>query len=234
MSQNLQQNRGLVESVFNNVYDKYDLMNDIMSLGAHRSWKNKLVNMMNPSINDSLIDVGCGTGDIGEIYSKATKKKSYILNVDPNRKMIEKGKERLKGYKNVLWKIGSGEELDIDNETFSFYTISFGLRNTSNVEKTISEAYRVLKTGGRFLCLEFSKIENSNLEFIYNQYSKIIPKIGKYVVGTEKPYEYLIKTIKDFINQEELLEVMKSKKFVNCNYINLNGGVVAIHSGWKV
>ena len=234
MSQNLQQNRGLVESVFNNVYDKYDLMNDIMSLGAHRSWKKKLVNMMNPSINDSLIDVGCGTGDIGEIYSKATKKKSYILNVDPNRKMIEKGKERLKGHKNVLWKIGSGEELDIDNETFSFYTISFGLRNTSNVEKTISEAYRVLKTGGRFLCLEFSKIENPNLEFIYNQYSKIIPKIGKYVVGTEKPYEYLIKTIKDFINQEELLEVMKSKKFVNCNYINLNGGVVAIHSGWKV
>ena len=229
MSQNLQQNRGLVESVFNNVYDKYDLMNDIMSLGAHRSWKKKLVNMMNPSINDSLIDVGCGTGDIGEIYSKATKKKSYILNVDPNRKMIEKGKERLKGHKNVLWKIGSGEELDIDNET-----ISFGLRNTSNVEKTISEAYRVLKTGGRFLCLEFSKIENPNLEFIYNQYSKIIPKIGKYVVGTEKPYEYLIKTIKDFINQEELLEVMKSKKFVNCNYINLNGGVVAIHSGWKV
>ena len=234
MSQNLQQNRDLVKSVFDNVYDKYDLMNDIMSLGAHRSWKKKLVNMMNPSINDSLIDVGCGTGDIGEIYSKATKNKSYILNVDPNRKMIEKGKERLKGYKNILWKIGSGEELDVDNETFNFYTISFGLRNTSNVEKTITEAYRVLKTGGRFLCLEFSKIENPNLEFIYNQYSKIIPKIGKYVVGTEKPYEYLIKTIKDFINQEELLEVMKSKKFVNCNYINLNGGVVAIHSGWKV
>ncbi len=234
MSQNLQQNRDLVKSVFDNVYDKYDLMNDIMSLGAHRSWKKKLVNMMNPSINDSLIDVGCGTGDIGEIYSKATKNKSYILNVDPNRKMIEKGKERLKGYKNILWKIGSGEELDVDNETFNFYTISFGLRNTSNVEKTITEAYRVLKTGGRFLCLEFSKIENPNLEFIYNQYSKIIPKIGRYVVGTEKPYEYLIKTIKDFINQDELLEVMKSKKFVNCNYINLNGGVVAIHSGWKV
>ena len=234
MSQNLQQNRDLVKSVFDNVYDKYDLMNDIMSLGAHRSWKKKLVNMMNPSINDSLIDVGCGTGDIGEIYSKATKNKSYILNVDPNRKMIEKGKERLKGYKNILWKIGSGEALDVDNETFNFYTISFGLRNTSNVEKTIAEAYRVLKTGGRFLCLEFSKIENPNLEFIYNQYSKIIPKIGRYVVGTEKPYEYLIKTIKDFINQDELLEVMKSKKFVNCNYINLNGGVVAIHSGWKV
>ena len=234
MSQNLQQNRDLVKSVFDNVYDKYDLMNDIMSLGAHRSWKKKLVNMMNPSINDSLIDVGCGTGDIGEIYSKATKNKSYILNVDPNRKMIEKGKERLKSYKNILWKIGSGEELDVDNETFNFYTISFGLRNTSNVEKTITEAYRVLKTGGRFLCLEFSKIENPNLEFIYNQYSKIIPKIGRYVVGTEKPYEYLIKTIKDFINQDELLEVMKSKKFVNCNYINLNGGVVAIHSGWKV
>ena len=234
MSQNLQQNRGLVKNVFDNVYDKYDLMNDIMSFGAHRSWKKKLINMMNPSLNESLIDVGCGTGDIGEIYSKATKNKSYILNVDPNQKMIEKGKERLKHYKNISWRIGSGEKLDIESETFNFYTISFGLRNTSNVGKTISEAYRVLKTGGRFLCLEFSKIENPNLEFVYNQYSKIIPKIGKYIVGTEKPYEYLVETIKDFINQDELLEVMKSKKFINCSYINLNGGVVAIHSGWKV
>ena len=234
MSQNLQQNRKLVENVFNNVYDKYDLMNDIMSFGAHRAWKKKLITMMNPSKSQSLIDVGCGTGDIGKLYSDATMNKSKILSVDPNQNMIKKGKERLKNYKNISWEIGSGEKLNVLSNKFDFYTISFGLRNTSDVEKTISEAYRVLKSGGRFFCLEFSKVDNSNLEFLYNQYSKLIPKIGKYVVGNSEPYEYLIKTINDFINQEELLEVMKSKNFLNCNYANLSGGVVAIHSGWKV
>ena len=112
--------------------------------------------------------------------------------------------------------------------------ISFGLRNTKNVDKTISEAHRVLKKGGRFFCLEFSKIDNENLDFIYKQYSRIIPSIGKYVVGDSKPYEYLIKSIENFVNQEELLEVLKSKNFKDCNYVNLNGGVVAIHYGWKI
>ena len=210
------------------------MKNDIISFGAHRNWKKKLITMMNPSYNQSLIDVGCGTGDIAKLFAEATKSKSKILNIDPNHNMIEKGKERLKNYKNLEWKIGSGEKLDVKNGTFDFYSISFGLRNTSNVEKTISEAYRVLKPGGRFLCLEFSKIENTNLEFLYNQYSKIIPKIGKYIVGNGAPYKYLVETIKDFINQEELLDIMENKKFLNCSYINLSGGVVAIHSGWKI
>ena len=234
MSQNLQVNRSIVENVFNKVYDKYDLMNDLMSFGIHRSWKRKLITTMNPSENQNLIDVGCGTGDIGKIYSDFTNHNSNILSTDPNEKMVEKGKSNLKNYKNIEWKICAGEKLDTMSNSFDFYTISFGLRNTKDVRKTISEAHRVLKRGGRFLCLEFSKIDNYDLNFLYKQYSKIIPLIGKYIVGDRDPYEYLIKSIDQFLNQDELLNIMKECNFENCTYTNLSGGIVAIHSGWKI
>ena len=234
MQQSLQQKKGLVQNVFNKVYDKYDLMNDLMSLGVHRSWKNNLIKMMNPSVNQNLIDVGCGTGDIAKLYLETTNKKAEVLCLDPNIKMLEKAKKRLKNYHNLKWKIGFAEKLTIPENYFDFYVISFGLRNTKNIEKTISEAYRVLKKGGRFFCLEFSKIENSNLESIYKIYSKLIPKIGKIIVGDEKPYNYLIKSIDNFINQEQLIEILNDNNFESCKYRNLSGGIVAIHSGWKV
>ena len=234
MSQNLQQNRSIVENVINKVYDKYDLMNDLMSFGIHRSWKKKLIITMNPTENQNLIDVGCGTGDIGKLYSDFTNHNSNILSTDPNEKMVEKGKSNLKNYKNIEWRICDGEKLDAMSDSFDFYTISFGLRNTKDVRKTINEAYRVLKKGGRFICLEFSKIDNSDLNFLYKQYSRIIPLIGKYIVGDRDPYEYLIKSIDQFLNQEELLNIMKECNFENCTYTNLNGGIVAIHSGWKI
>ena len=234
MRQNLQQNKGLVQSVFDGVFDKYDLMNDLMSLGVHRIWKKELIQIMNPSSKQKLIDVACGTGDIGKLYSIATNNKSEILCVDPNKKMIGEGKKKLKKYKNIKWKIGSAEKLTIPSNYFDFYTISFGLRNTKNINKSISEAYRVLKKGGRFLSLEFSKVENSNLDLVYKNFSKIIPIIGKYVVGDQKPYEYLIRSIEKFTNQQQLLEIMKKNKFENCKYRNLSGGIVAIHTGWKI
>ena len=124
--------------------------------------------------------------------------------------------------------------MKIRSNSYDFYTISFGLRNTKNIKKSLEEAYRVLKPGGRFICLEFSKIENENFNLIYKKYSKIIPKLGKLVVGDDKPYEYLIKSIENFINQEELLELMKKSNFQKCSYRNLSGGIVAIHSGWKI
>ena len=148
--------------------------------------------------------------------------------------MLDVGKVKLEKYNNIKWKIGSAEKLDIPDNSFNFYTISFGLRNTKNLRKSISEAYRVLKRGGRFVCLEFSKIENENLEIFYRNYSKIIPKIGKLIVGDEKPYEYLVKSIDKFVNQKELIGIMKENKFEECNYRNLSGGIVAIHSGWKI
>ena len=234
MQQYLQNKKGLVQNVFDQVYNKYDLMNDFMSLGVHRIWKRNLISMMNPSLNKKLIDVACGTGDIGKLYLNYTDKNSKITCVDPNEGMIMKGKEKLANYKNIKWITANAENLPIPENTFDFYTISFGLRNTKNLNSSISEAYRVLKKGGRFFCLEFSKIQNQNLDFIYKQYSKLIPLIGKLVVGKSAPYEYLIQSIDEFVNQEELLDIIKSKNFYNASYKNLSGGIVSLHTGWKI
>jgi len=233
MQQYLQNKKGLVQNVFDQVYDQYDLMNDLMSLGSHRLWKNTMLNLMNPSKNQKLIDVACGTGDIAKLFLNRVNKFSEITCVDPNKGMIDKGKVKLKNYKNLKWIIASAEKLPLQDNLFDFYTISFGLRNTKKLDKSLAEAYRVLKPGGRFLCLEFSKIQNSNLDFIYKNYSKIIPTIGKFVVGKEQPYEYLIKSIENFINQDELIDLMIKKNFKKCSYRNLSGGIVSIHSGWK-
>jgi demethylmenaquinone methyltransferase/2-methoxy-6-polyprenyl-1,4-benzoquinol methylase len=234
MQQNLQNKDGLVKNVFNKVYDKYDLMNDFMSLGIHRIWKKDLIQLMNPSKGKKLIDVACGTGDLGKLYLDSVGANQKILCVDPNKNMIKKGKSKLKKYKNIKWIIASAENLPIQDNSCDYYTISFGLRNTKNLNKALSEAYRILKPGGRYLCLEFSKIENSNLNSFYKNYSKLIPLIGKIVVGEKEPYEYLIKSIENFINQPQLINLMEKNKFQNCTYRNLSGGIVAIHSGWKV
>ena len=233
MQQNLQNKKGLVQSVFDRVYDKYDLMNDFMSLGIHRIWKKNLINMMNPSLKSKLIDVACGTGDIGKLFLDNTKINMTITCVDPNKGMITKGKEKLNKYKGIDWIVAPAEKLPILDNNFDYYTISFGLRNTENIGKALSEAYRVLKPGGRFLCLEFSKIQNANLDFIYKNYSKLIPLIGSAIVGEKEPYEYLIKSIENFVNQEELVSLMKDNNFKKCSYRNLSGGIVSIHSGWK-
>ena len=234
MQQYLQNKKGLVQNVFNKVYDKYDLMNDFMSLGIHRIWKKDLIQMMNPSKGKKLIDVACGTGDIAKLYLNSTLSSEKIICVDPNKGMIKKGKIKLKKFKKIKWLVASAENLPVKDNSCDYYTISFGLRNTKNINKSLSEAYRVLKPGGRFLCLEFSKIRNSNLNLIYNNYSKLIPLIGKTVVGKKEPYEYLIKSIKKFINQNELKNLMIKNNFKKCNYRNLSGGIVAIHSGWKI
>jgi demethylmenaquinone methyltransferase/2-methoxy-6-polyprenyl-1,4-benzoquinol methylase len=234
MQQYLQNKKGLVQNVFDQVYDQYDLMNDFMSLGVHRLWKKDLLNMMNPTSNQKLIDVACGTGDIAKLFLSYVNKKSYVTCVDPNIGMIKKGKEKLKKFNNLNWVVASAEKLPMTINSFDFYTISFGLRNTKDLNKSLSEAYRVLKPGGRYLCLEFSKIENSGLDFIYKKYSKVIPSIGKLIVGEKEPYEYLVKSIENFVNQDELIDLMKKNGFQNCTYRNLSGGIVSIHSGWKI
>jgi len=234
MQQYLQNKKGLVENVFDQVYDQYDLMNDFMSLGIHRLWKKNLLNMMNPSHNQKLIDVACGTADIAKLLLDNGLKESNITCVDPNKGMIQKGKKKLNKYKNLNWIIAHAEKLPFKQNTFNFYTISFGLRNAKNLDKALSEAYRVLKPGGRYLCLEFSKIQNNNLNFIYKNYSKLIPFIGKFIVGNKEPYEYLIESIENFLNQEELIDLMKKNNFKKCTYRNLSGGIVSIHSGWKI
>ena len=234
MQQYLQNKKGLVQNVFDEVYDKYDLMNDFMSFGIHRLWKKDIINWMAPSPKKKLIDMACGTGDLGKLFLENTNYESNVLFVDPNLKMIKKGKKSLKKNKNILWKKGIAEKIPALNNHFDYYCISFGLRNTKNINKSLKEAYRVLKPGGRFLCLEFSKVQNVYLNNLYKKYNKLIPHIGKIIVGKKGPYEYLIESIENFINQDELIELMKKNFFVKCEYRNLSGGIVAIHSGWKI
>ena len=234
MQQKLQNTKNLVSDVFNRVSDKYDLMNNLMSLGIHKSWKKQLIYSMKPKQNKKLIDVACGTGDIAKLFIEATNGKSKVHCVDPSIKMVSVGRTKLAEYKNVSWKIASAEKLPFKDNFFDYYSISFGLRNTKNLDKTLSEAFRVLKKGGRFFCLEFSKINNDYLDLFYQNYSRLMPIIGEFIVGDKKPYEYLIKSIKEFVDQKELLDLMKKKKFDKCEYINLNGGIVALHSAWKI
>ena len=233
MKNTIQDKTKLVNSVFSKVYKKYDLMNDIMSLGIHRIWKNKYIDWMNPVQNSKLIDVASGTGDVAKLFSKKTKNLSVITCIEPNDKMFLEGRERLKKFSNINWIKSNAESLPVEDNVYDFYSISYGIRNVTDVNRSLQEAYRVLKPGGRYVCLEFSKIQNSNLDFIYKNYSKLIPIVGQFVVGEKEPYEYLVKSIEQFINQEELIELMKNNNFQKCSYRNFSGGIVSIHSGWK-
>ncbi len=223
-----------VSKVFNDVFDKYDLMNDIMSLGIHRLWKKQFINWLNPQQNTRLIDVASGTGDIARLYLKKINYKGSVYCVDENKGMIDLNKKKFKKNSSVKWFCDSAEKLIFKDNYFDYYTISFGIRNINNIELAIKEAYRVLKPGGRFLCLEFSKVENDLLNKFYKTYSEYIPKIGKLVIGKSEPYEYLINSIEKFYNQEEFKEKIIRQNFENTSYKNLSGGIVAIHSAWKV
>ncbi len=234
MKSTIQDKTKLVNSVFSKVYNKYDLMNDIMSLGIHRIWKNKLIDWMNPQSNDNLIDVASGTGDIAKLFSQKIKNSTTISCVEPNNEMYFAGKKNLKKFKNITWHKAKAEKLPFKNDTFNFYTISYGIRNVSDINLTLKEAFRVLKPGGRFMCLEFSKVNNEIINFLYQSYSKTIPFIGRYIVGSSKPYDYLIKSINQFYSQKELVNLMKQNGFSNIEYRNLSNGISAIHSGWKI
>ena len=234
MKTDYKNSKRFVSRVFQDVFDKYDLMNDLMSLGVHRLWKKKFINWLNPQKNTVLLDVASGTGDIAKLYLEKVNYKGCVYCFDENDGMLNLNKKKFKGNSSVKWFNGNAEKLPFKNNIFDYYTISFGIRNVDNIDKAIKEAYRVLKPGGRFLCLEFSKVKNEILNKFYQTYSKSIPLVGKMVVGKSEPYEYLVESIKNFYNQEEFYEVIKNQKFENISYRNLNNGVVAIHSAWKV
>ena len=234
MKSTIQDKYKLVNSVFSDVHKKYDLMNDIMSLGIHRTWKEKLIDWMNPQPETKLIDVASGTGDIAKLFLDETKNSGEITCVEPNALMLNQGKKKLKKYESIKWINASAEKIPIENNTFDYYSISYGIRNVSDINAVLKEAFRVLKPGGRFMCLEFSKIENELLNYLYKQYSKTIPLIGKLIVGSDKPYKYLIESIEKFYNQEQLAELILDNGFSNVEYRNVSNGISAIHSGWKI
>ena len=188
---------------------------------------------MNPQLDNNLIDVASGTGDIAKIFSKKNNNSAQITCVEPNDAMYFAGTSNLKNFKNIKWHKAKAEKLPFKNNTYDFYTISYGIRNVSDINLSLKEALRVLKPGGRFMCLEFSKIDNEMINLLYQKYSKIIPFVGKYIVGSSKPYDYLIKSIDEFYSQDELSNLIKNNGFSNIEYRNLSNGISAIHSGWK-
>ena len=224
----------LVNSVFSKVHNNYDLMNDLMSLGVHRLWKRNLISWMNPQPGNQIIDVAAGTGDLAKMISQKNNGKNTFCCVEPNKGMLETGSVKLKSFANIKWYLNSAEKLPFKENTFDFYTISYGIRNVTDINLCLKEAYRVLKPGGRFFCLEFSKVENEILNLLYQKYSKLIPLIGKIIVGSEEPYEYLVNSIEEFYSQNELVDLLEKNKFLNVEFRNLSNGISAIHSGWKI
>jgi demethylmenaquinone methyltransferase/2-methoxy-6-polyprenyl-1,4-benzoquinol methylase len=230
----------LVKSVFNSVAKNYDLMNDIMSLGIHRAWKSEFISRLNPLCVNSLLDIAGGTGDISfKFMKKAQKfnKKPKIIISDINQEMLDVGKKRAidKGFfENIDFIKADAQNLPFEDNSFDACTISFGLRNVTNIDKALSEMYRILKPNGIFLCLEFSKVIIPVLDKIYDQYSfKVIPNIGKIVAKDKESYQYLVESIRQFPTQDKLAKKMYNANFSNIEYQNLTGGIAAIHIGKK-
>ncbi len=222
------------KEVFDKVASKYDVMNDIMSLGAHRYWKELLIDWLSPKKEMHIIDVAGGTGDVARRFLKRVKGKGKATVCDPNEFMVKEGKKNHTFKDKIEWIVASAEDLPFKENTFDAYLVSFGVRNFSNIEKSLGEAYRVLKPGGKFYCLEFSKAENETISSVYNFYSSIIPVMGKIIVGDEKPYEYLTKTISNFPSQENFKKIIEGTKFKDVNYRNIFNGIVAIHNATKI
>ncbi len=238
----VKQKAALVSDVFSSVARKYDLMNDAMSGAMHRLWKNQMIEQISLNIgqNYQAIDVAGGTGDIAfRLLKKAqTKNASVAVTIaDINQQMLEVGKSRAVDknlFKTINFQCCDGEKLPYNDNHFDIYTIAFGIRNFTNVNAGLSEAFRVLKPGGVFLCLEFSQVDNLLLAKIYNAYSfKVIPKIGQLLTGDRASYQYLVESIRQFPNQETFEKMIEQAGFKNVSYLNLSFGVAAIHSGFK-
>lgn len=236
----LNTHKEFVKKVFHRVANKYDLMNDLMSFGIHRIWKRKFVEMLAIKPNAHYVDIAAGTGDISALIHKKILKHGLgpiITAVDPNESMLEQGKAKLidKGIiSGVTWVQASAEDLPFADNSVDAITISFGLRNATDIPKSLSEFYRVLKPGGQFLCLEFSQVQHKYVNAAYQLYSqKVIPKLGLCVSQDSASYEYLVDSIQRFPDQNTLKDMLESSGLKSVNYTNLTDGIVAIHEGWK-
>lgn len=236
----LDEKQSLVNDVFRSVATRYDLMNDLMSFGLHRAWKDALVAKVRPSLTRPLhhIDVAGGTGDVATRVAKAGGPLTEVTVVDVNPEMLQRAKDRVarRPYANRLAFIeGDAEALPLPDARFDTYTIAFGIRNVPRIENALREAYRVLKRGGRFLCLEFSRVDLPVMDRLYDAYSfAAIPPIGKAVTGDGGAYRYLVESIRKFPPPERFAEMIGEAGFARVEFTRLSGGIVAIHSGWKL
>ena len=227
---NIGKKEKLVNNIFNSVSSKYDLMNDLSSLGFHRLWKQELINWIAPQSNQSLLDIAGGTGDIAKLFIKSGGLSADIIDINFN--MLING---LSDDNRIRYIVGNCEKLPIRNNVYDRITIAFGLRNITNRQLALDEIYRVLKPGGRFICLEFSQVNNNIVSKLYDLWSfKIIPKLGKIITSNEDAYKYLIESIRMFPDQDKLSTMFIKSKFERVKYKNLLNGIVALHSGWKI
>ena len=232
----------LVRGVFERVASRYDLMNDVMSLGVHRIWKKIFITRLNLRPGEALIDVAGGTGDIARLAlaharyhaRRNSGPAAHVDLVDINEQMIRAGIAR-GDHDGITWSVGDAERLGFGNKTFDAYTIAFGIRNVPRIDLALSEAYRVLKRGGRFMCLEFSAVDVPMLDKIYDLFSfKIIPPMGKMVTGDAEPYQYLVESIRRFPSPGRFSTMIRDAGFGEVRARSMSGGIVQLHSGWKV
>jgi len=232
--------QNLVNDVFHSVAEKYDVMNDVMSGGMHRLWKNTLIGALAPPHIEGwrLLDVAGGTGDIAFRALEATDRRAHATILDINTSMLEVGRKRAekRGLSSHCDFIeANAEELPFEDGIFDAYTIAFGIRNVPHIERALCESYRVLKRGGRFLCLEFSDVEMPVLDRIYDLWSfNAIPHLGRLIAGDSKSYQYLVESIRKFPNQRHFSRMIEHAGFSRVTYRNLSGGIAALHSGWKI
>ncbi|BCH53077.1 bifunctional demethylmenaquinone methyltransferase/2-methoxy-6-polyprenyl-1,4-benzoquinol methylase UbiE [Agrobacterium vitis] len=232
--------QGLVNDVFHKVAKRYDIMNDVMSAGMHRVWKDALIAALNPrkDANYKVLDVAGGTGDIAFRIVEASRRLAHATVLDINGSMLGVGQERAqkKGLSDNLTFIeANAEALPFEANQFDAYTIAFGIRNVPRIDVALSEAYRVLKRGGRLLVLEFSEVQMPLLDRFYDQWSfKAIPRFGKMITGEAEPYQYLVESIRKFPNQQDFAAMITKAGFSKVSFTNYTGGIAALHSGWKI
>ena len=225
-----------VATVFSSVAPSYDIMNDLMSGGVHRLWKDALMDWLAPSKGQVLIDLAGGTGDIALRFLKRGGSHAYVVDINPD--MIKAGQKRrdMKAYSAQLdWTVASAEDIPLQTGTADRVTISFGLRNVTNRNTALREAFRVLKPGGRFCCLEFSSVQNATFSKLYDLWSfNALPQLGRIVARDEAAYRYLAESIRTFPTQHDLAKMMSEAGFAQVRFRNLSNGIAAIHSGWKL
>lgn len=228
---------GRVHGVFSSVASKYDVMNDLMSGGVHRVWKDAMMDWLAPRPGQRLLDVAGGTGDIAFRFLRRAGQASAVV-CDMTEAMLNEGRKRAEAEKmadSLDWVVGDAMALPFEDGSFDVYTISFGIRNVTRPQDALAEAFRVLKPGGRLMVLEFSQIPNPAMQWAYDRYSfNVIPTMGKVVTGDRDSYQYLVESIRKFPDQDTFAEMIREAGFEQVKYRNLTMGVAALHSGWKL
>ena len=228
---------GKVQNIFNSVASKYDIMNDVMSVGIHRIWKEAMMDWLAPKPGQKLLDVAGGTGDVSfKFLKRSGSGHATVLDITEN--MLIEGRKRAEADQmldNLDWLVGDAMSLPFADNSFDVYTISFGIRNVTHPQEALNEAFRVLQPGGRLMVLEFSQIPVPLIQKAYDLYSfKVIPTMGKLIANDRSSYQYLVESIRKFPDQETFLSMLQNAGFKNTGYRNLSLGIAALHSGWKI